>query len=156
VEFVAYDSFVANTVVTDYLAKYGQIDAVWMDAGGTAVTILEAFEDAGADYPKAMVGEDQNDYLGFWIENDLNAIAPTFPTYQWRTAILASVLFLEGETVQHNWVLPQIPVTADNVADYYNPEMPPLHYAQCGCEDMDNYPDAWINVDVNKYDNLQQ
>jgi ribose transport system substrate-binding protein len=154
VEFVGYDSFEANTVVTDYLAKYGQIDAVWMDAGGTAVSILEAFEDAGADYPKAMVGEDQNDYLGFWKEKGLNAIAPTFPTYQWRNAILASVMFLQGETVQHNWVLPQIPVTDANLDDYYNPDMPPLHYAQCGCEDMDNYPDAWINVDVAKYDNL--
>jgi ribose transport system substrate-binding protein len=154
VEFVAYDSFVANTVITDYLARFGQIDAVWMDAGGTAVTILEAFEDAGMDYPKAMVGEDQNDYLLFWQQKGLNAIAPTFPTYQWRHAILASVMFLEGETVQHNWVLPQIPVTADNLADYVNPDMPPLHYAQCGCEDMVNFPDAWINVDVSKYDRL--
>jgi ribose transport system substrate-binding protein len=154
VEFSAYDSFEVNTIVTDYLARFGQIDAVWMDAGGTAVSILEAFEDAGVDYPKAMVGEDQNDYLGFWKEKGLNAIAPTFPTYQWRNAVLASVMFLQGETVQHNWVLPQIPVTDENLDDYYNPEMPPLHYAQCGCEDMDNYPDAWINVDVSKYDNL--
>jgi len=48
VEFVGYDSFKANTVVSDYLAKFGTIDAVWMDAGGTALTILEAFKDAGA------------------------------------------------------------------------------------------------------------
>lgn len=156
VEFSAYDSFEVNTIVSDYLARFGEIDAVWMDAGGTAVSILEAFEDAGIDYPKAMVGEDQNDYLAFWSEKGLNAIAPTFPTYQWRTAILASVMFLQGETVQHNWVLPQIPVTSDNLADYYNPDMPPLHYAQCGCEDMVNYPDAWINVDVAKYDNLNE
>jgi len=154
VEFSGYDSFEVNTIVTDYLARFGQIDAVWMDAGGTAVTILEAFEDAGVDYPKAMVGEDQNDYLAFWKENGLNAIAPTFPTYQWRTAILAAVMFLQGETVQHHWVLPQIPVTSENLDYYYNPDMPPLHYAQCGAEDMVNYPDAWINVNVAKYDNL--
>ena len=89
VEFVAYDSFKASTVVSDYLAKYGKIDAVWMDAGGTAVTILEAFKDAGAPYPKVMVGEDQEDYLKYWKENNLTAIAPTFPTFQWRTAVLA-------------------------------------------------------------------
>lgn len=154
VEFVGYDTFEANTVLTDALAKFGTIDAVWMDAGGTAVSILEAFEDAGVPYPKAMVGEDQNDYLGFWMDKGLNAIAPTFPTYQWRTAVLAAVMFLQGETVQHNWVLPQVPVTEENVADYYDPDMPPLHYAQCGCEDMVNYPDAWKNVDVGKYDNL--
>lgn len=151
VEFVGYDSFKANTVVSDYLAKYGTIDAVWMDAGGTAVTILEAFEDAGAPYPKVMVGEDQQDYLAFWKENDLTAIAPTFPTFQWRTAVLAAVNFLQGETVQRNWYLPQPDVIAENLDQYENSDMPPLHYALCGCEDMENYPDAWQNPDINKY-----
>jgi ribose transport system substrate-binding protein len=151
VEFVGYDSFKANTVVSDYLAKFGTIDAVWMDAGGTAVTILEAFKDAGAPYPKVMVGEDQQDYLQYWKENDLTAIAPTFPTFQWRTAVLSAVMFLQGETVQHHWYLPQPEVTAANLDQYINPEMPPLHYTLCGCEDMTNYPDAWMTPDINKY-----
>jgi len=151
VEFVGYDSFKANTVVSDYLAKYGTIDAVWMDAGGTAVTILEAFKDAGAPYPKVMVGEDQQDYLAFWKENNLTAIAPTFPTFQWRTAVLSAVMFLEGDTVQRLWYLPQPDVTPENLDQYENSEMPPLHYALCGCEDMTNYPDAWKTPDINKY-----
>jgi ribose transport system substrate-binding protein len=151
VEFVGYDSFKANTVVSDYLAKFGTIDAVWMDAGGTAVTILEAFKDAGAPYPKVMVGEDQQDYLAYWKENNLTAIAPTFPTFQWRTAVLSAVMFLQGETVQHEWYLPQPDVDASNLDQYENPEMPPLHYALCGCEDMVNFPDAWKSPDINKY-----
>jgi ribose transport system substrate-binding protein len=151
VEFVGYDSFKANTVVQDYIDRFGKIDAVWMDAGGTAVSILDAFKDAGQPYPSVMVGEDQNDYMKYWKENNLTAIAPTFPTYQWRTAVLASVMFLQGKTVQKNWVLPQPDVTQENLDKYYNPDMPPLHYAMCGCEDMKNYPDAWKNVDVNKY-----
>ncbi len=151
VEFVGYDSFKANTVVSDYLAKYGKIDAVWMDAGGTAVTILEAFKDAGAPYPKVMVGEDQEDYLRYWKDNKLTAIAPSFPTFQWRTAVLASVMFLQGKDVQHHWTMPQPEITAANLDKYINPDMPPLHYALCGCEDMTNYPAAWKNVDVNKY-----
>jgi ribose transport system substrate-binding protein len=151
VEFVGYDSFKANTVVSDYLAKYGNIDAVWMDAGGTAVTILEAFKDAGAPYPKVMVGEDQEDYLQYWKANLTTAIAPTFPTFQWRTAVLSAVMFLQGKTVQHNWVMPQPDVTTANLDQYIDTTMPPLHYALCGCEDMTNYPDAWRNPDINKY-----
>jgi ribose transport system substrate-binding protein len=151
VEFVGYDSFKANTVVSDYLAKYGNIDAVWMDAGGTAVTILEAFKDAGAPYPKVMVGEDQEDYLQYWKANNLTAIAPTFPTFQWRTAVLSAVMFLQGKDVQHHWIMPQPEITAANLDQYINPDMPPLHYALCGCEDMTNYPAAWENVDINKY-----
>lgn len=151
VEFVGYDSFKANTVVQDYIDRYGKIDAVWMDAGGTAVSILDAFKDAGQPFPKVMVGEDQNDYLKYWKDNNLTAIAPTFPTFQWRTAVLSAVMFLQGKKVQHQWVMPQPDVVQDNLDKYYNPDMPPLHYALCGCEDMKNYPDSWKNVDVNKY-----
>ena len=151
VEFVAYDSFKASTVVSDYLAKYGTIDAVWMDAGGTAVTVLEAFKDAGAPYPKVMVGEDQEDYLQYWKANLEKAIAPTFATYQWRTAVLSAVMFLQGKTVQHNWYLPQPDVTTENLDQYIDPSMPPLHYAMCGCEDMTNYPAAWQTPDTTKY-----
>ncbi|MBA3074868.1 MAG: substrate-binding domain-containing protein, partial [Anaerolineae bacterium] len=151
VEFVAYDSFKASTVVTDYIAKYGTIDAVWMDAGGTAVSILEAFEDAGLPAPKVMVGEDQQDYLEYWKANNLTAIAPTFPTYQWRTAVLAAVMFLKGETVQQNWVLPQPEITAENLDSYITAGMPPLHYALSGGEDLPTWPGPWQNVDVNKY-----
>lgn len=151
VEFVGYDSFKASTVVSDYLAKFGHIDAVWMDAGGTAVTILEAFKDAGAPYPKVMVGEDQEDYLQFWKTNNLTAIAPSFPTFQWRTAALAGVMFLQGKTVQHSWIMPQPEIVAANLDKYINTSMPPLHYALCGCEDMTNYPAAWLKPDINKY-----
>ena len=150
VEFVGYDSFKASTVVSDYLTKYGKIDAVWMDAGGTAVTILEAFKDAGAPYP-IMVGEDQEDYLQYWKTNNLTAISPSFPTFQWRTAVLAAVMFLQGKTVQHHWTMPQLEITQDNLDKYINTTMPPLHYALCGCEDMTNYPAAWQKPDINKY-----
>jgi len=151
VEFVGYDSFKANTVVSDYLAKYGNIDAVWMDAGGTAVTILEAFKDAGAPYPKVMVGEDQQDFLEYWKANKINGIAPTFPTFQWRNAVLAAVMFLQGKTVQHHWVLPQPDVTAANLDKYVGSGMPPLYYVMSSAEDMKNWPDAWKALDINKY-----
>jgi ribose transport system substrate-binding protein len=154
VEFVGYDSFKANTVVSDYLAKYGKIDAVWMDAGGTAVTILEAFKDAGAPYPKVMVGEDQQDFLDYWNTNKINGIAPTFSTFMWRTAVLAAVNFLKGDTVQHNWVLPQPNVTAENLAKFVGSGMPPLYYVMSSAEDMTNWPDAWKALDINKYQDV--
>lgn len=156
VEFVGYDSFKANTVVSDYLAKYGTIDAVWMDAGGTAVTILEAFKDAGVPYPKVMVGEDQQDFLDYWKTNNINGVAPTFPTFMWRSAVLAAVKFLKGEDVQHNWVLPQPNITAENLDKYANTGMPPLYYAMSSAEDMKNWPDAWKALDTTKYKDVIQ
>lgn len=141
-EFTDGDNAKTKSIVEDYLQR-GSIDAVWMDAGATAVAAIEAFEDGGYDIP-VFVGEDQQDFLQKWRALDMTAIAPTYPTYQWRTPIIAAVSILKGESVPGpEWVLPQPAVTQDNLDDYINEKMPPLHYAMCGCEEMPNYPQAW-------------
>ena len=131
-----------KTIITDAIQKYGQIDGVWMDAGATAVAAIEAFEDAGQPYP-VINGEDQQDFLVKWQENDLTAIAPTFPTFQWRTAIIAALKVLQGEQVPDPWRLPQPAVTQENLDQFVQPGMPPLHYAMCGCETMPGFPERW-------------
>ena len=131
-----------KTIITDAIQKYGQIDGVWMDAGATAVAAVEAFEDAGAPYP-VINGEDQQDFLVKWQDNNLTAIAPTFPTFQWRTAIIAALKVLQGEQVPDPWRLPQPAVTQENLDQFVQPGMPPLHYAMCGCEGMPDFPERW-------------
>jgi ribose transport system substrate-binding protein len=142
VEFTDGDAAKTKSIVSDYLQREGQLDGVWMDAGATSVAAMEAFEDNGQDIPP-FVGEDQNDYLTKWKEDGLTAVAPTYPTYQWRTPIIAAVNILKGEEVPKEWVLPQPKITNDNLDDYVDPDMPPLHYALCGCEDMPGYPQDW-------------
>lgn len=142
VEFGDGDNAKVKSIVTDYLDRFGRIDAVWMDAGATAVAALEAFEDAGQPYP-IIVGEDQQDFLVKWQENDLSGIAPTFPTFQWRTAIIAAMKIMQGEEIPAVWRLPQPVITNDNLDQYVQPNMPPLHYAMCGCEEMPDFPARW-------------
>jgi len=131
-----------KTIITDAIQKHGQIDGVWMDAGATAVAAIEAFEDAGAPYP-VINGEDQQDFLVKWQQENLTAIAPTFPTFQWRTAVIAALKVLQGEQVPDPWRLPQPSVNQDNLDQFVQPGMPPLHYAMCGCEDMPGFPEDW-------------
>ena len=141
-EFTDGDNAKTKSIVEDYLQR-GSIDAVWMDAGATAVAAIEAFEDNGYDVP-VFVGEDQQDFLQKWQELGLTAIAPTYPTYQWRTPIIAALRVLGGEPVPGpEWVLPQPSITAENLDQYVNPDMPPLHYAMCGCEELPGYPETW-------------
>ncbi len=141
-EFTDGDNAKTKSIVEDYIQR-GTIDAVWMDAGATAVAAIEAFEDNGLDVP-VFVGEDQQDFLQKWQELGLTAIAPTYPTYQWRTPIIAAARILAGEPVPGpEWVLPQPAVTAETLDQYVNPSMPPLHYAMCGCEGMEGYPANW-------------
>jgi len=142
VEFGDGDNAKVKSIVNDYLDRFGRIDAVWMDAGATAVAGLEAFEDAGQPYP-IIVGEDQQDFLVKWQSEGITGIAPTFPTFQWRTAIIAAVQILKGESVPAVWRLPQPTITQENLDQYVQPNMPPLHYAMCGCEEMPDFPARW-------------
>jgi ribose transport system substrate-binding protein len=142
VEFTDGDAAKTKSIVSDYIQREGQIDGVWMDAGATAVAATEAFEDNGMEVPP-INGEDQNDFLTKWQEDGLTAIAPTYSNYQWRTAIIAATKILKGEEVPKEWVLPQPAITQETLADYVDPDMPPLHYALCGCEDMPGYPGKW-------------
>lgn len=141
-EFTDGDNAKTKGIVEDYLQR-GEIDAVWMDAGATAVAAIEAFEDAGAEMP-VITGEDQQDFLQKWKELGLTAIAPTYPTYQWRTPVIAALRILNGEPLPGpEWVLPQPAITQENLDSFINENMPPLHYAMCGCEEMPGYPARW-------------
>jgi ribose transport system substrate-binding protein len=142
VEFTDGDPAKTKKIVNDYIQRYGTIDGVWMDAGAVAVAAVEAFVDAGRPVPP-INGEDQLDFLKMWKDKNLTAIAPTYPTYQWRTPIIAALRVLNGEPVSSPWKLPQPTITQDNLAEYLDADMPPLHYAVCGCTDLPGYPQRW-------------
>jgi len=57
-----------------------------------------------------------------------------------RTPIIAATLILSGEQVRAEWVLPQPVITAENLGRYVRPDVPPQHYALCGCENMPAFP----------------
>ena len=142
-EFTGGDNAKTKTIVEDYINRFGKIDAIWMDAGATAVAAIEAFEDAGQPLP-IITGEDQEDFLVKWKTDKLTAFAPTYPTYQWRAPVIAAVKILKGEPViGPTWKLPQPVITQDTLDRYVETNMPPLHYAMCGCKDMPGYPQRW-------------
>jgi ribose transport system substrate-binding protein len=142
-EFTQGDNAKTKAIVEDYINRFGKIDAIWMDAGATAVAAIEAFEDAGQPYP-IITGEDQEDFLVKWQKQKLTAFAPTYPTYQWRSPVIAAVKILKGEPViGPTWKLPQPVITQETLSQYVDPNMPPLHYAMCGCKDLPGYPARW-------------
>ncbi|MFB7272434.1 ABC transporter substrate-binding protein [Streptomyces sp. NPDC056244] len=142
VKFTDGDPARTKSVVTDALTRHGSIDGVWMDSGATAVAAVEAFEDAGQDVPP-ITGEDQQDFLQAWKDKNLTAIAPAYPTFQWRTPVIAALKILQGQQVPKEWKLPQPSITEDNLVEYLRPGMPPLHYAMCGCADLPGFPEGW-------------
>jgi ribose transport system substrate-binding protein len=142
VEFTSGDPAKTKSIVSDYIARFGTLDAVWMDAGATTVAAVEAFQDAGKPVPP-IDGEDQNDFLTLWQQKHLTAISPTYPVFEWRTALIAAVDILSGKQVPKEWILPQPVITDENLSQYVTPSMPPLFYPTCGCQKMPGYPQAW-------------
>ncbi|MDN3240293.1 substrate-binding domain-containing protein [Glycomyces tritici] len=142
-EFTGGDAAEIKNIVSQYLQR-GDVDGIWMDAGDGAVAAIEAFEDAGKPYP-VMAGEDELSFMRKWEETGMTAIAPVYSNFQWRTPVLAATMILNGEQVPAEWVLPQEPITEADRDEYLerNADMPSLHYAKFGGEDLPGFPDAW-------------
>jgi len=142
-EFVGGDRAKTKAIVTDYLTRIGHIDAVWVDLGTVSVAVAEAYQDMGMPYP-IITGEDEQDYLQAWQKDGFKGFAPTYPAYQWRTAIQATLKILEGKPVPSpEWILPQPVITKANLAKFVNAKLSPLHFSMCGCEDMPGFPERW-------------
>ncbi|GAA1781906.1 substrate-binding domain-containing protein [Agromyces lapidis] len=141
--FTGADPAEIKKIISDELAK-GDVQGIWMDAGDGAVAAIEAFEDAGVDYP-VMTGEDEMSFLRKWKETGLTGLAPVYSNFQWRTPLLAVQKIFAGEEVPSEWVLPQSPITAEEVDEYLalNENMPDGHYAKFGGEDLPGYPQVW-------------
>ena len=141
--FTGADPTEIKKIITAALNQ-GDVDGVWMDAGDGAVAAIEAFEDAGLDYP-VMTGEDEMSFLRKWEETELTGLAPVYSNFQWRTPLLAVQKIFAGEEVPAEWVLPQTPITEDDRSDYLaaNEGMPDGHYAKFGGEDLPGFPEAW-------------
>ncbi|MFJ9554781.1 substrate-binding domain-containing protein [Nocardiopsis sp. NPDC101807] len=144
-EFTEGDGARIKDLVSQHLQR-GEIDGIWMDAGDGAVAGLEAFEDAGQPYP-VIAGEDELSFMRKWDEEGLTAIAPVYSNFQWRTPVLAASMILAGEEVPSEWILPQSPITQDELPEYLerNADMPSLHYAKFGGEDLPGFPEAWTD-----------
>jgi len=141
--FTGADPAEIKKIISDELAK-GDVHGIWMDAGDGAVAAIEAFEDAGVDYP-VMTGEDELSFLRKWKETGLVGLAPVYSNFQWRTPLLAVQMIFAGEEVPKEWVLPQSPITERELDEFLtaNDGMPGGHYAKFGGEDLPGYPAVW-------------
>jgi ribose transport system substrate-binding protein len=141
--FTGADPAEIKSIISDELAK-GDVNGVWMDAGDGAVAAIEAFEDAGVDYP-VMTGEDEMSFLRKWKETGLTGLAPVYSNFQWRTPLLAAQKIFAGEEIPKEWVLPQVPIEAGELDEWLeaNDGMPDGHYAKFGGENLPGYPEVW-------------
>jgi ribose transport system substrate-binding protein len=138
-EFNGADPAQTKDIVLDYLERFGELDGIWTDFGGVSAAAYEGFVDFGAPVPP-ITGEDFNGWLKVWQQNDeVKSWSPTYPTFQWRTAVIAAVRILNGEPVPKEWVLPQPSITEDNLDQFARQDLPDGHFAMCGCESIPGF-----------------
>lgn len=141
--FTGADPVEIKKIISDELAK-GDVKGIWMDAGDGAVAAIEAFEDAGKPLP-VMTGEDELSFLRKWKDTGITALGPVYSNFQWRTPLLAAADIFAGKDVPKEWVLPQSPITSEDLDAFLaaNEGMPDGHYAKFGGEDLPGYPEVW-------------
>src|SRR5699024_12122227 len=69
-------------------------------------------------FRSGFVGEDELSFMRKWQDTGMTAIALSYSNFQWRTPVLAAQKILSGEEVPAEWVLPQDPITQDQLAEY--------------------------------------
>jgi len=122
-QYTGWSPTVGQEITANWIAQGLQIDAVWSDAGLQGAGAIQAFLDAGLPVPP-ITGEDFQMVLRLWVENDLNAYAPSFSTRQGYQAVQIALQVLRGEPVPEHYIIDPLIITNDNIDEIYNPRLP--------------------------------
>ena len=111
---------------TDILAANKQIDAVYSLDDETSIGVLQAIEDAGRTDIKVITGGGGcQEYFNMIADPqyaDLGLCSALYSPAMIQDAIRTGIALLNGETPDAVVVIPTTIVSADNVADYLDPE----------------------------------
>jgi ribose transport system substrate-binding protein len=112
-----------QAIMANWITKYPDIDGVWSDAGLQGAGAIQAYLDAGLPVPP-ITGEDFQMFWRLWVENDLNAFAPSFSSRQGYLAVQTALAILKGEPVLLHSLIDPLVATNENIGELYNPKLP--------------------------------
>mgnify|MGYP000951932832 CR=1 FL=1 len=150
-DYGMWDEGKGKQIMTQWLATNSDYDAV-LCQDGNAVGILEAIEDAGLPYPKAITSDEYIQYLKKWKtindanpDNPLNAIIVENPPSIGVLAMKVGVRLINGDTLKDG-ALVSDPSDPDNKnALFYNPTVVITN------DNMQQYYDMYKDADDSAY-----
>jgi ribose transport system substrate-binding protein len=150
-DYGMWDEGKGKQIMTQWLATDSNYDAV-LCQDGNAVGILEAIEDAGLPYPKAITSDEYIQYLKKWKsindanpDNPLNAIIVENPPSIGVLAMKIGVRLINGDTLKDG-ALVSDPSDPDNKnALFYNPTVVITN------ENLDQYYEMYKDADDSAY-----
>ncbi len=108
--------------MSDLLAAYPEIDAVWSQGGAMTLGAIEAFEAANRELVP-MTGEDNNGLMKKWNELGSEGIACAKPTWLSRVALESAVAMMAGEEVEMDQIYDVQTIVTEEIPDYVFPEL---------------------------------
>ena len=112
----------AKTVTSDLLATYPEIDGVWSQGGAMTLGAIDSFKAANRDMVP-MTGEDNNGYLKACLDNNMEGIAVSKPTWLARVAIESSIKLMNGEEVKKDDIYPVMTIKTEEMKDYVHADL---------------------------------
>ncbi len=128
-----WDYAKAKIAMNDILAAHPDIDGVWSQGGAMTLGAIEAFQAANRPLVP-MTGEDNNGFLKKWKELkdagiEFSSIAVAKPTWLGSEALKIALDLLQGKEVQKDQYLPVPRITAENLDDYVQEDLPDSFWA---------------------------
>lgn len=117
-----WDYAAAKTVTTDLLATYPEIDGVWSQGGAMTLGAIDSFNAAKRELVP-MTGEDNNGYLKACIDNNMEGIAVSKPTWLARVAIENAIKLMNGEEVKKDDIYPVMTIKTEEMPDYVHMDL---------------------------------
>ena len=117
-----WDYAAAKTVTTDLLATYPEIDGVWSQGGAMTLGAIDSFNAATRDLVP-MTGEDNNGYLKACINNNMEGIAVSKPTWLARVAIENAIKLMNGEEVKKDDIYPVMTIKTEEMPEYVHQDL---------------------------------
>ncbi len=128
-QYTSWSPVEGKRITQTLIQRFPQIDGVWADSGLQGSGAVEAFTEAGLDVPPVS-GEDFNRFLKMWKDNDLTAVGVTFSVRQGYEAVEVAKKVLQGESVPHHVVVPNLVITEENLDTYVRMDLPDDYWAE--------------------------
>lgn len=105
-----------------FIQAHATIDGIWSD-GSQGVGAVNAYLEAGKPVPP-ITGADINAFLKQWKQNNLSAVAVSYPARVGQRGVEIALDILAGKPVQHLVDMPQIVITNANLDQYVRLDLP--------------------------------
>ena len=123
-----WDYGTSRRAMESLFAAYPSVDGIYSQGGAMSEAVIDAYLERGLN-PPLITGEDNNGFFRAWTEAkaknpNFDSISTSCPTWISAAAMELGIRVLKGEDVPRDNIVPIPTITAENMNEYYQPDLP--------------------------------